>query len=233
MGVFKRFAAMVRGLFNEKVERLEENNPDIILNELKLKIERTARDAEKQIVDIQTSAELIRIEMENSKAGLDKVNTRMNAARSKGDIDLMAELILQEEDYRQDYEANREMYKKAMEETARIKNDYKIFESEINSRITELKTMKSKAKIAELRENIITLNTKYTSKNKQLEDLNISMEKARELINFRTARANAYEMLSDGDIEMRLKRMDMATRREQALQKAKDLIELDEAHNPT
>ncbi|MDD4496099.1 MAG: hypothetical protein PHV32_17455 [Eubacteriales bacterium] len=233
MGVFKRFATMIKGFFGKKVSQLEENNPDILLDDLKVKIEKTAKEAERQIIDIQTSAELMRIEMENSKTGLDRVNTRMNAARSKGDIDLMAELIMQEEDYRQDYEANREMYQKAMNETAKIKNDYKIFESEINSRITELKTMKSKAKIAALRENIINLNTKYSFKNKQLEDLNQSMEKAREVINIKTARANAYEMLSDGDIEMRLKRMDMATRREQAMQKAKALIELDEAHNPT
>jgi phage shock protein A len=224
MGLFKRLGDLIRGFFGSKLSRIEENNPDILLEELKSKIEKTARDAEKQIVEIQTTAELIRIEMENSKAGLDRITTRMEAAKSRGDIELLAELIIQEEDYRQAYEADKEMYNKAIDEVSRIRSDYKIFESEINARIAELKTLKSKAKIAELRENIVALNTKYSSKNKRLEDLNSSMEKAREVINIKTARANAYETLAEGDIELRLKRMDMAARRELAFSKARELI---------
>ncbi|MDD4494101.1 MAG: PspA/IM30 family protein [Eubacteriales bacterium] len=224
MGLFKRLGTMIKGFFGRKISQIEESNPDILLEELKTKIEKTAREAEKQIVEVQTTAELIRIEMENSKAGLDRIVARMEAAKSKEDIDLLAELIIQEEDYRQAYEAEKEMYVRAIDEAAKIKSDYRIFESEINSRITELKTLKSKAKIAELRENIVTLNTKYSSKNKRLEDLNNSMEKAREVINIKAARANAYETLAEGDIELRLKRMDMAARREMAFSKARALI---------
>ena len=54
MGLFKRLGTLIKGFFGRKVSQIEESNPDILLEELKTKIEKTAREAEKQIVEVQT-----------------------------------------------------------------------------------------------------------------------------------------------------------------------------------
>ncbi len=226
MGVLSRFATMIKGFFGKGVDVLEEKNPDIFLNELKNQIEKTKQHAEKQILEIQTNAELIKIEMVNSKTSLDRINSRIEAAREQGDIDLLTELIVQEEDYLQSYELSRQMYEKAMGEVARIRDDYTVFEAEMNSRLTELKTMKSQAKIASLRENITALNAQYSNGNKQIDRLNENIDRARDVVNIKTARAKAMQSLNEEDVEMRLKKMDMGIRKKRAREKAENMLEL-------
>jgi phage shock protein A len=111
-----------------------------------------------------------------------------------------------------------------MTEVARIREDYKIFESEMNVKLNELKTLKSQAKMANLRENINSVNATYTSKNNSVGKVNDSMERAREIVNKKTARANAIESLGDTNTEMKLKRLDMNSARDRAKARAEAML---------
>jgi phage shock protein A len=111
-----------------------------------------------------------------------------------------------------------------MAEVAKIREDFKIFESEMSAKLNELKTLKSQAKMATLRENINSVNAKYTSKNNRVGSINDNMERAREIVNKKTARANAVESLNDTNMEMKLKRLDMNSARERAKARAEAML---------
>jgi phage shock protein A len=96
-----------------------------------------------------------------------------------------------------------------MAEVAKIREDYKLFESEMSAKLNELKTLKSQAKMAQLRENINSVNARYTSRSNTVGSVNESMDRARELVNRKTARANAVESLGDTNMDLKLKRLDM------------------------
>lgn len=224
MGVFRRIASLVRGFFSKKVGDIEERNPGALIEDLKQQIEKTAGEAEKQVIEIQTGAELIRAEMKNAQNRLDTVRTRIEAASNKGDMELLTGLIIQEEDCLKEYEDNKRMYEKAMDEVAQIREDYRVFESEMNAKLSELRSLKSRARIASLRENIISLNTKYSSRNKRLERLNQSFDRLRETVDIKTARAKAYEIIAGENPEARLKRLDMEDRRINARKRAEAML---------
>jgi len=228
MGLFSRIGALIRGFFGLFVGRLEEKNPDVLFEDIKNQIEKARKEAEQQIIEIQTNAELIKIEMKNAEKNLNAVRARVEAAQKQGDKDLLIELLMQEEEYQNAYETHKATYENAMTEVARIKEDYKIFESEMNAKLNEIKTLKSQAKMAALRENINSVSAKYTSKNSRVGSVNENLERAREIVNRKTARANAIETLSDTNMELKLKRLDMNSARERARLRAEAMLSGDQ-----
>lgn len=224
MGLFSRLGSIVRGFFGLFVGGLEEKNPDALFEDIKNQIDKARKQAEQQIVDIQTNAELIKIEVRNAERNLSAVRARIEAAQKQGDKDILVELLVQEEEIQATYETQKNTYDSAMADVARIREDYKIFESEMTAKLNELKTLKSQAKMAKLKENINSVNAKYTSNSNSIGSLNNSMDRARDLVNRQTARANAVESLSDTNTEMKLKRLDMNSARDRARARAEAML---------
>lgn len=224
MGFFSRLGALVRGFFGLFVGGLEENNPDVLFEDIKNQIEKARKEAEQQIIEIQTSAELIKMEMKNAEKNLNAIKSRIDAAQKHGDKEVLVEVLMQEEEYQTVYEAHKATYDNAIAEVTKIREDYKIFESEMSAKLNELKTLKSQAKMAKLRENINSVNAQYTSKNNRVGSVNESMERAREIVNKKTAKANAIESLNDNNMEMKIKRLDMNSARDRAKARAEALL---------
>lgn len=224
MGFFRRLGALIRGFFGLFIGGLEEKNPEALFEDIKNQIEKARKEAEQQIIEIQTNAELIKIEMKNAEKNLNAVKARIEAAQKQQDKELLVELLMQEEEYQSTYEAHKSTYDSAMAEVSRIREDYKIFESEMNAKLNELRTLKSQAKMASLRESINAVNAKYVSKSSRVGRLNETMDRAREVVNRKTARANAIESLNDTNIEMKLKRLDMSSARERARARAEAML---------
>mgnify|MGYP000321073339 CR=1 len=229
MGLLSRFGSLVRGFFSKLVGGMEDKNPDLLFEDIKNQIDKARKEAEQQIIEIQTNAEMIKIEMKNSEKNLNAIRSRIEAAQKTGDKELLIDLLVQEEEYQTTFETHKEMYDNAMKEVAKIREDYRIFESEMNAKLNELKTLKSQAKMASLRENINTVNAKYSSKSNRVGELNKSMDRAREIVNRKTARANAIESLNDENVEMKLKRLDMNSARERARIRAESMLAGDNA----
>ena len=224
MGLFSRLGALIRGFFGLFVGDMEERNPELLFEDIKLQIDKARKEAEQQILEIQTNAEMIKIEMKNAEKNLNAVKARTEAAQKQGDKDILIELLMQEEEYQATYETHKATYDTAMAEVARIREDYKIFESEMGAKLNELKTLKSQAKMAQLRENINSVNARYTSKNNTVGSVNESMDRARDLVNKKTARANAVESLGDNNMELKLKRLDMSSARDRARARAEAML---------
>lgn len=224
MGLFSRLGNMIRGFFGMFVGGIEERNPEVMLEDIKNQISKARKEAEQQIIEIQTNAELIKIEMKNAEKNLNAIRARVEAAQRQGEKELLVELLMQEEEYQTVYETHKATYDHAMTEVARIREDYKIFESEMNAKLNELKTLKSQAKMASLRENINSVNARYSSKSNSVGQVNESMERAREIVNTKTARANAIESLNDNNMELKLKRLDMNSARERARARAEAML---------
>lgn len=224
MGLFSRIGALIRGFFGMFVGGVEEKNPDILFEDIKNQIEKARREAEQQIIEIQTNAELIKIEMKNAEKNLNAVKSRVEAATKQGDKDILVELLVQEEEYQMVYDTNKATYDNAMAEVVKIREDYKIFESEMSSKLNEIKTLKSQAKMAALRENVNSVNAKYSAKNNTVGSVNESLERARDVVNKKTAKANAVESLNNDNMDLKLKRLDVSSARERAKARAEAML---------
>jgi len=224
MGFFRRLGALIRGFFGLFVGGLEERNPELLFEDIRNQIEKARKEAEEQIVEIQTNAELIKIEVKSAEKNLAAVRSRMDAAKKQGDKDMLVDLLMQEEELQATYETNKATFDNAMAEVARIREDYKIFESEMNNKLNEIKTLKSQAKMASLRENINSMNARYTTRSSRIGKVNEGMEKARDVVNRRTARANAMESLSSENMDLKLKRLDAGSARERARARAEAML---------
>jgi len=224
MGLFSRLGHMFRGFFGLFVGNIEERNPEALFEDIKNQIDKARRQAEQQIIEIQTSAEMIKIEMKTAERNLSAITGRVDSAQRAGDKELLVELLVQEEEYQTVFETHKATYENAMIQVAKIREDYKIFESEMNAKLNELRTLKSQAKMANLRENINSVNSQYTSKNSRVGSVNDNLDRARDIVNKKTARANAVESLNQGNMDMKLKRLDMNSARDRAKARADALL---------
>lgn len=224
MGLFSRLGSMIRGFFGLFVRNVEDSNPDALIEDIRNQIDQARKEAEKQIIDIQTNAELMKIEQKKSARDLELIRTRIDTAKRQGQKDLLVELLIQEEDMQSIHDANTEAVNSALTEVDRIKSDYKIFESDMNRRLNELRTLKSQAKVAGLREDINSANAKYSARSSRVSKVNESMERAREMVNTKTARANAMESLGEMNMETKIRRLDADSARERAQARAEALL---------
>lgn len=224
MGFFRRLANLIRGFFSLFIGGLEEKNPDLLYEDIKIQIEKARKEAEQQIVEIQTSAELIKMEMRTYEKNLQAIRQRIEAAQRTGDKEVLVELLIQEEEYSNTYETHKATYDIAIENVIKIREDYKLFESEMNTKLHELKSMKSQAKIASLKENINSVNAKYSSRDNSFNSVNSQMERMREIVNKKTAKANAVESLEDNSMETRIKKLDINSARSRAQARAEAML---------
>lgn len=225
MGIFKRMAGLVRGFFSKIVGSVEDNNPELVLQELNDLVERTRKGARDSIIRIQTDAELIKLEEQESKKRLEDVRTQIENAKNSRDLEVMTELLMREEEYLHEYEGNRAHYEKSIQEAAKVREEYSIFESEMNAKLSEIKSIKSRSRIASLRENIASLNSRQLSGSDTQSKLNNAMNKARDVVNTRTARANAYEAINDSDTNIKIRRLNVQERYKRARIKAVNMLD--------
>ena len=145
MGLFSRIGKVIRGFFGIFVSSLEKSNPDALFEDMKNEIDKARRDANDQIVEIQTSAELIKVEMKDSQRNLDTVRTQIDNAKNSGQQEILIELLMKEEELGSIHEIHRETYEKATAQAEKIREDFKIFESEMSQKLRDIKTLKTQS----------------------------------------------------------------------------------------
>lgn len=224
MGLFSRLGQMIRGFFGLFISGLEKSNPDAMFEDIKNQIDKARREANDQIIEIQTNAELIKVEMKQAEKNLQAVGARVEAAKAAGDQDLLVELLMQEEETQQIYEAHKATFENATADVTKIREDFKVFESEMTQKLNEVKSLKTQNKLASLKENINSINSKYTAKGNKIGNINDSLEKAREMVNEKTARANAISSLNEDNVDIKLKKLDINSARERAKARAEAML---------
>lgn len=224
MGLFSRLGQMIRGFFGLFVSGLEKANPDAMFEDIKNQIEKARKQANDQIIEIQTNAELIKVEMNQAEKNLQAVQARIESAKASGQEDVLVELLMQEEEIQQVYEAHKATYENATGEVGKIKEDFKVFESEMSQKLTEIKSLKTQNKLADLRESINSINAKYTTKGNRVGEINEQIERARTMVNEKTARANAISALNEDNVDLKIQKLDINSARERAKAKAQAMM---------
>ena len=224
MGLFSRIGSLIRGFFGLFIEDMEKANPDALFADAKNQIDKGRKEAEEQIIEIQTNAEMIKIELKTSEKNLQAVKSRIETAKNQGNKEILVELLMQEEEVQATYDAHKATYDNAVQEVAKIREDFKIFESEMNQKLNEIKALKSQAKMAQLKENINSINSKYVGKGNRMGHINEQMDRARDIVNRKTARANALSSLNENNTELKLKKLDMDSVRDRAKARAEALL---------
>jgi len=212
MGFLKRTGNLIRGFFEKIIGKIEENNSDLLLEDVKNKIEKARKNAEKSIIEIQTNAELARLEIKKHEQILEGISVKITMATAKKDKELLTDLFILEEEEKLTLERARETHKEAVENALRIRDEYKIFESEMKSRLEEIRTLKSKSKIAGIKESVYKLDDTYS----HAKDFYV----AENIINKKKAQADAREILKMDSTEFKIRKMEHDNVKERAQARA-------------
>jgi phage shock protein A len=224
MGFFKKCGTLLKSFFGMSLRNIEEKNPELLFQDISEKLSKVKKEAEEKIIEVQTSVELIKMDNREIEKNLELLKSRIDAAKEKQDRELLTDLLIKEEELTKAYEEGKASYEEAVRQLAEVKEEYRELESELNSRLNELKALKSQAQLSALKENINSLNTRYISGSGALAELNASMERAREIVARRKAQAEAIRALGSDDTDQKLRRLDMESSRKRAEEKAELLL---------
>lgn len=232
MGLFDRVGNVMKGMLGKAVQELESQNVDALIVNMEEEIEKHKKEAEEQIIGIMTSAERIKIELAKAEKTLGAIRVRKESAVKVQDEELLVEILMMEQEAEADYNRIKAEYDTVDANVKKIKEDHKLFESEMRAKQRELEAMKSEAEMAKLKENMNALNTEYVGNSKGSE-LKEDMDRIRNIVDNKTARANAVESLGNESVEMKMRRLDANASRDAALAKAKELLGKKESDTPS
>ena len=199
MGILSRIKALFSGFLGTTADKLEAKNPQLLIKEAEQKIQKSRKEAQKQLVEIQTWAETVRIDMKEAEVKLADVKTKITIAAEEGDKKLLTELFVAEEQLESELEEKKRLHRAAVDEAIRVRDNYKCFESEMNSRLRELDAIKTQSEIVAMREKISATNYRYGN------EYDDNINAVRRSLNQRCAKITAMEQLQTDSSDINIK----------------------------
>ena len=199
MGILSRIKALFSGFLGTTADKIEAKNPQLLIKEAEQKIQKSRKEAQKQLVEIQTWAETVRIDMKEAEVKLADVKTKITIAAEEGDKKLLTELFVAEEQLESELEEKKRLHRAAVDEAIRVRDNYKCFESEMNSRLRELDAIKTQSEIVAMREKISATNYRYGN------EYDDNINAVRRSLNQRCAKITAMEQLQTDSSDINIK----------------------------
>ncbi len=220
MGIIKRFKSLFTGMAHNTADKLESNNPQWLIADTEEKIRKSRKEAERQLIEIQTWTEMIRLDMREAESALNRVREQIELAVQENDRELLAELLLQEDDYKAYYTGKKELFDSAVTEAIRIRDRYRQFESRMNEKTRMLKNIRSQAQLAEIRGRILELDDSCSCSS----ELTENMDRLRFAVNEQSARILATEQLRRERPDTRVTDLEYSVKWKNAMERAGALL---------
>lgn len=201
MGVFSRIKALFSGFVINATDKAENKNPNLLIVEAEHKIQKSRKEAQKQLVEVQTWAETVKIDMKEAEMKLNDVRIKIRMAADENNKKLLTQLYVMEEAILNEYEERSAMHKAAVDEALRIRDNYKAFEAEMNNKLKELENMKKQSEIITIREKIANIDYKYVS---ECED---NINSLRSSLNRRNAKLSVMLNSRNDDMDVSINNM--------------------------
>lgn len=234
MNIFRSISGMVSGFFGKAASRIEDSSPESLIADAQNRIEKSRKEAGAQLVEIQTWAEMARMEMKEAEVRLADIQGKIRLAAQMRDRALLTELFLKEEHIRQEYEEKKSYYEGAQAQATQVRDHFRQFEQEMHDRLRELSAMRSQSQLVRLRENIAKIDDRYSAvsgNGTSPSELQAGIDRMRRGLNERYARVSAVAKLRSANTEEQVRKLDYRLALERASGKASRLLEGGTAYN--
>ncbi len=228
MNILRRFSGMVNGFFGKTAQKLEDSSPEALIADAQHRIEKSRKEAGAQLVEIQTWAEMARMEMKEAEVRLADVQGKIRLAAQMREQGLLTELFLQEEQLTRTYEEKKAYYEGAQAQALQVRDHFRQFEADMNDKMRELMALRSQSQLVRLRENIAKIDDRCSAlcaNGTSSSELQAGMDRMRRGLNERYARVSAVSKLRSSNTDEQVRRLDYRMAVERASGKAKHLLE--------
>lgn len=225
MGIFKRLKSIVNGFFESFAIRAEEKNPEFIIADTENRINKCKKEAQKQLIEVQTWAETVKIDMREAERKLLDIRRKIQLAVKEKNRELLIELLMKEEECEQLYEDRKSLYDAAVAEAVRIRDNYKQFENEMNVKLNDLQTMRSQSKLIVIREQIQKIDNDYAAVSGA--SIHERTERLKKSLNTRCARIIAAEQLKGEYGNSKMNQLEYSANKKRATLQADTILRLE------
>ena len=201
MGILSRTKTLFSGFVINATDKAENKNPNLLISEAENKIQKSRKAAQKQLVEVQTWAETVKMDMKEAELKLKDIQIKIQMAAEDNNKKLLTELFIKEEAIKNEYDEKASIYKAAVNEALRIRDNFRAFEVEMNGKLKELENMRKQSEIISIREKIANIDYKYIS---ECEENIVNLRKS---LNRRNAKLNVMISSRDNSIDTSVNNM--------------------------
>lgn len=151
-----RMAAGGKGRFRQELS-------ETLASETEERIEKGKQRAAKQLSEIRILAEAVRAGMKEKEQALIGIKDAIALAAADRDREQLIDLLLEEEQTENAYLAHKRLYDNAVCDAIKIRDGYRLFESEMRKKQQETRSLRTRLQRVRLQEQIVQLDSRYTA----------------------------------------------------------------------
>lgn len=218
--MFKRIGNLFSGFINLKIQKVEENNPEILLAKIEVDIDKKLEKATEDMVNLKVSYKTSEAQFEKAKKQMENLQVSIKDAIGAKDKELLTQLYIKEKEYQKTLDIYQSLYNNLKTTYEKAYNEYKQFKLEIQSKKISIEGYKAQVQANKMKKEMLDAIKLEFGKFGSLNIDKIDTVILKQTLNVETRQ----EFQEEESIESKIKRTNLSKEIEEAMKKAEEAI---------
>jgi phage shock protein A len=204
MGSFDRLARLFRGFLSLFVSGLEEQNPKLLLEDLKQQMERAKIRYNTATAGIIAREKLARQKLTAAQKLLEDTRELIQEAKRQNNRELALQLLIQEETQSAQLQTTQAAYDAIKAEADNARQEFANFQAELFHKMAQIEQLKTQADLADLKKEMNQVRSSYATED-GAGKISEGLKQAEEIIQGRLAKEDAVSELGKNGIDAQMR----------------------------
>jgi len=215
MGLFARLGRVIRGFFGLFVSRVEEKNPQAMLEDLKNQLNEARVRYNTTTANIIAREKVAAAKVKNAQKELDECRRMIQEAKRQNNREMALQLLIQEETLMATLETTQQAYEAIKAEADNARREFENFQNEMYQKMSQIQQLKTQADLAELKKEMNNLRSNFATED-GAGKISEGLKQAEEIIQTRLAKEEAIAELGKNSVEAQMRDLRASAARRRA-----------------
>lgn len=216
--MFKRLMGLVVGCITFGIVKMEESNPEFLLEKLNNDFEKQIVKIKKKMIDAKVNLKLAEKNTTSSKEKIDNLQGSIVKAIKNKDEELLVQLYVREKEYQKNYEIYKKLFDDIAIQFGKAQEDYKLFCAEMELKAIKIESCKTQSQVNKMRKDMIkAIDMDFRDKN---------FERIEKIVDKQGFEVESMQEFEENNVSLKIKKMNIGMEMEEAREKAKKAIEI-------
>lgn len=215
MGFFARLGRLFRGFLSLFVSGMEEQNPKLLLEDLKNQLNQAKIKYNTTTANIIAREKVAAAKLKSAQKEVDDVRRLIQEAKRQNNRELALQLLIQEENLTGSLQTTQAAYDSIKAEADHARREFDTFQSEMYQKLSQIEQLKTQADLADLKRDMNSLRSNYQTEG-GAGKLNETMKRTEEIIQGRLAKEEAVAELGKNSVDSQIRDLRASANRSRA-----------------
>jgi phage shock protein A len=206
MGSFERIGRLFRGFLSLFVSGLEEQNPKLMLEDLKHQMQKAKIRYTTTTANIIAREKVAKQKLTAAQKLLADTRELIQEAKRQNNREMALQLLIQEETQSAQLQTTQTAYDAIKAETDDARQEFANFQAEMFQKMAQIEQLKTQSDLADLKQEMNQLRSSYATAD-GAGKISEGLQQAEEIIQGRLAKEDAVSELGKNDIDAKVREL--------------------------